>query len=139
LRDSATIGVEQNSRRHRKIAARHQLASRRRRHALDRRHHRLRQLHDGLHHGAAGGHDLRKIGAPVIGVAAAGGEFLHVVAGGKGRAVGCEHHRAHACIVVNIPERGMQFGDQAFRQAVARLRPVEGQHRDAAHRLAQEN
>ncbi len=82
---------------------------------------------------------MRKIGAPVIGIGAAGGEFLHVVARGKGRAVGREHHRAHAGIVVNIPERRMQFADQAFRQAVAGLRPVEGQHGDAAHRLAQEN
>jgi len=36
-------------------------------------------------------------------------------------------------------ERRMQCGDQALRQAVAARRAIEGEHGDAAQRLAQEN
>ena len=64
----------------------------------------------------------REIGAAAIGIGAAGGQFLHVVAGGKGRAIGRDHHRAHLGVVVNVVQRRVQFGDQAFRQAVAGLR-----------------
>ena len=65
---------------------------------------------------------LREIGAAAIGIAAARGQFLHVVAGGEGRTVGRDHHRAHALVVVDLLQRRVQFGDQAFRQAVARRR-----------------
>jgi len=41
-------------------------------------------------------------------------------------------HRAHARIIVNIPERRMQFGDQAFRQAIARFGPIEGEQGERA-------
>ena len=141
LRDSATIGVEQNSpmstpgvanvaalRGDREIAACDQLASGGGGDALHGGDHRLRQLHDGLHHRAAGIHHLGKIGAPAIGIGAARGQFLHVVAGGKRRAVGCDHHRAHAGIVVNVFQRRMQFGDHGFGQAVARRGAIERQH-----------
>ena len=80
-----------------------------------------------------------EIAAAAIGIAAARGQFLHVVAGGEGRTVGRDHHRAHAGVVVNLLQRRVQFGDQAFRQAVAGLGPVEREHGDAAQRLAQEN
>ena len=80
-----------------------------------------------------------EIGAAAIGIAAARGQFLHVVAGGKGRAVGGDHHRAHALVVVDFLQRRVQFADQAFRQAVARRGPVEREHRDAAERLAQQD
>ena len=61
------------------------------------------------------------------------------MARGEGRAVGRDHHRAHLAIVVNFPERRVQFGDQAFRQAVAGVGTVERKHADAAQRLAQED
>ena len=152
LRDSATIGVEQNRPistpgrgeargfgGDREIAACHQLAAGGGGDALDRGDHRLRQMHDGLHHRAAGIHDLREIGAAAIGIGAARGQFLHVVAGGKSRAVGRDHDRADAVVVVNVLQRRVQFGDQAFRQAVAGRRPVEREHGDAAERLAQQD
>jgi hypothetical protein len=96
-------------------------------------------MHDRLHHRAAGIHDLGEIGAPAIGISAAGGQFLHVVARGEGWTAGRDHHRAHPGIVVNFPERRMQLGDQAFREAVAGFGPIEREHADAAQRLAQEN
>jgi hypothetical protein len=106
---------------------------------VDRRHYRLGQMHDCLHHRAAGIHDLGEIGAPAIGISATGRQFLHVVARGEGRTVGRDHHRAHLAIVVNFPERRMQLGDQAFREAVAGFGPIEREHADAAQRLAQKN
>jgi hypothetical protein len=96
-------------------------------------------MHDRLHHGAAGVHDLRKISAPPIGVAAPRGQFLHVVAGGEGRAVGGDHHRTHARVVVDLLQRPMQFRDQPFGEAVARGRAIERQHGDAANPLAEQN
>ena len=121
------------------IAACDQLAAGRGRDALDGGDHGLRQMHDRLHHGAAGVHDLREIGAAAIGVAAPRGQFLHVVAGGEGRAVGGDHHRTHALVVVDLLQRPLQFRDQAFGEAVARGRAVERQHGDAADRLAEQD
>ena len=99
LRDSATIGVEQNRPMStpgvanlaadggdRQIAGRHQLAAGGGGGALHRGDHRLRQVDDLLHHGAARRHDVREIGAAAVGVAAPRGQFLHVVAGAEGRA-----------------------------------------------------
>jgi len=96
-------------------------------------------VHDRLHHRAAGRHDLGKIGATAIGVGAPGRQLLHVVPGGKGRTVGRDDHRPHPCIVMNFPERGIELGDQALRQAVAGLRPIEREYGDAANHLAQED
>jgi hypothetical protein len=95
-------------------------------------------LHDGLHHRAAGGHDFGEIAAPAIGVGAAGGQFLHVVTGGKRRTAGGDHHRAHAFIVVNVRERRMQLRNQSLRQAVAGFRPIEREHGNASKRLAKQ-
>ena len=82
LRDSATIGVEQNRpmwtpgvanfavlRGDGEIAARDQLAARRGGGALDRGDHRLRHAMDALHHGAAAVHEVLHIGAAAVGVA----------------------------------------------------------------------
>jgi hypothetical protein len=52
--------------------------------------------------------------------------------------VGSNHHRAHACVVVNFQQRRVQFGDQSLRQAVAGFGPVQREHGDAAERFAQQ-
>ena len=99
LRDSATIGVEQNSpistpgvaKRRRggngEIAAGDELAAGRRGDALHRGDHRLGQgaiccimaLQVSM---------IGEIGAAAVGIAAARGQLLEVVAGAEGRAVG---------------------------------------------------
>jgi len=112
------------------VAACDQLAAGRGRRALHGGDHRFGQLHDRLHHRAARIHDLREIGAAAIGIGAAGGELLHVMARGKRGAAGRDHHRAHAGIVAKLVHRAVQFGDQGLRQAVARRGPVQRQHRD---------
>ena len=96
--------------------------------------HRLRQTHDRLHHGRAGVHELLEVGAPAIGIAAPRGHLLHVVAGGEGRAVRREHDDAHALVGRDRGEAFGQRGDQRLGQAVARLRPVEREHRDVVER-----
>ena len=84
-------------------------------------------------------HDLCEIGAAAIGVGAARGQFLEVVAGGKGRAVGGDHDGAHACVVRDRGERVAERREQRLRQAVAGLRPVEREDGDAAADLAQQD
>jgi hypothetical protein len=123
----------------RQIAARDQLAAGGGRDALHGGDNRLRQVHDRLHHGAAGIHDLGKVGAATVGIAAARGQFLHVVAGGKCRAVGRDHDCADRLVVVNFLQRIVECRDQAFRQAVARRRPIEREHGDAADFFTQED
>ena len=66
--------------------------------ALHRRDHRLRQVDDLLHHRAAGRHDLAEIGAAAVGIGAARGEFLEIVAGAERRAVRGQHDRAHRLV-----------------------------------------
>ena len=152
LRDSATIGVEQNSpmltpgvanaaalRRDREIAACDQLAAGRARRPLHAGDHRLRQMHDRLHHRGAGIHQLLEVGAAAIRIAAPRGHLLHVVAGGEGRAVRREHDGAHALVGGDLGEARGQRGDQRFRQAVARLRAVEDENRDVVGVLAQQH
>ena len=153
LRDSATIGVEQNSpmltpgvaklavaRGDREIAARDELAAGRRRDALHRGDHRLRQGDDLLHHGAAGVHDLLEIGAAAVGIAAPAGQLLEVVAGAERRAVGGEHDGAHAAYRARSRSSASPSArEHRLGQAVARRRPVERQHRDAGRVLAQQD
>ena len=55
------------------------------------------------------------VAAAAIGIGATRGQFFHVMAGREGRTVGPDHHRAHLGIVMNFPERRVQFGNQAFR------------------------
>ena len=118
LRDSATIGVEQNSpmstpgvakpasaRGDGEIAARDELAAGRGRDALHRRDHRLGQGDDPLHHGAAGVHDLLEIGAAAVGVAAACGQLLEIVAGAERRTVRRQHDGANAVVLGDRRER----------------------------------
>jgi hypothetical protein len=143
LRDSATIGVEQNSPMStpgvaklaasgdREIAARDQLAAGGGRYALHGGDHGFRQMHDRLHHRAAGIHHLRKVGAAAVGIAAPRRQFLHVMARGEGRAIGRDHRRARCCRRGSRSAR-VQLGDQAFGEAVARAGPVEREHGDAA-------
>jgi len=107
--------------------------------ALHGGHHGFGQVHDCLHHRAAGVHDLREIGTATISIGAACGEFFHVMAGGKGRAIGRDYDRAHVSVVMNVVQRRVQLGDQTFRQAVARRRPVEREHGDVACALAQQD
>ena len=106
LRDSATIGVEQNrpiltpgvaNFAAREATARSQLATSWQPAAVAVRLHRgddgLRQRDDLLHHAAAQCHDVLEIGAAAILVGAARIELLEIVAGGKCRSVGGEHDR----------------------------------------------
>ena len=88
--------------RDRKIAACDDLASRGGGDALYRCYYRFGQVHDRLHHCAAGVHDMREVGAAAIGIGATGGHLLHIVAGGKSRAIGRDHHRSDAFVVVNV-------------------------------------
>jgi hypothetical protein len=96
-------------------------------------------MHDRLHHRAAGVHDLPKIGAAAIGIAAARGQFLHVVARGEGRTIGRDDDGADAVVVMDFFQRAVQLGNQALRQAVARRRPVEGEQADAADVFLQQD
>jgi hypothetical protein len=59
--------------------------------------------------------------------------------GGKGRTIGRDHHPAHALVVADLVQRSMQFGDQAFGQAVASIRPVEREHGDTADLFAEQD
>ena len=135
LRESATIGVEQNrpmstpgvaNRRvdggNCQVATRHKLTTGRGRHALHGGNDRLRQIDDLLHHRAAHRHDVAEIGTPSIGIASAAREFLEIVTRAEGRAVCREHNGPRAarrllCSVNAAGERGQHF----FCQAVARL------------------
>jgi hypothetical protein len=123
----------------RQIAARHELAAGRGRDALHGGDDGLRQTHDRLHHRAAGVHDLPKIGPAAIRVAAARGQFLHVVARRERRTIGRDDDGADAVVVMDFSQRAVQLGDQALRQAVARRRPVEGEQADAADILLQQD
>ena len=147
LRESATIGVEQNRpistpgvanlrclRGDGEVAARDQLAAGGGGLACTRGDHRLRQGDDLLHHGAAGRHDLLEIGAAAVGVAAPPGELLEVVAGAERRPVGREHDRAHAGRAAIAVSASPSASSSRLGQAVARRRPVKRQHRDSGRR-----
>jgi len=82
---------------------------------------------------------LPEIGTAAIGIAAARGQFLHVVARGEGRTVGRDDDGADAVVVVDLLQRAVQLSDQALRQAVARRRPVEGEDADAADIFLQQD
>ena len=152
LRDSATIGVEQNnpiltpgvanlaaSRGDGEIATRHQLAAGGRGGALDCGNNRLRQVDDLLHHAAAQPHDVREIAAPAVFILAVGIELFEIVAGGKGLPVRGEYHDMDRAILRDRGERIGQRFEGRFGQAVARLGPVEGQDGDAVPVLAQQD
>ncbi len=101
--------------------------------------HRLGQMHHRLHHGAAGVHELGEVGTAAIGIAAARGHFLHVMAGGEGGTIGRDDEATHALVGADLVQRRMKLRDQSFRQAVARRGTVEGEHGNAADIFAQQN
>ncbi|GCC48016.1 hypothetical protein chiPu_0032518, partial [Chiloscyllium punctatum] len=111
----------------REITACDELAAGRGGDALNSRDHRLRQVHDRLHHRAAGVHDLSKIGAATIGIAAPRGELLHVVPGGISRTIRGDHDGADVPVVADVVQRSMEAGDHALRKAVARRGAIERQ------------
>ncbi len=81
---------------------------------------------------------MLEIAAAAVGIAAVDVELLQVVPGAEDRPSGGDHDRAHALVAGN----GVEFcGDgvqQFLRQAVARLRTIERQHRDAGRVFAQQ-
>jgi len=148
LRDSATIGVEQNrpiltpgvaNFAARDATARSQLATSWRPPPSpwrDRGDDRLRQRDHLLHHAAAQCHDVLEIGAAAIVVGAMPIELFEIVAGGKCRAVGGDHHGAHRAVMRDGGERIAERRQHASRQAVARRRPIERENSDIGHVLA---
>ena len=133
LRESATIGVEQNKPMSTpgvanfavgggdcQIAARHQLTTGGGRHALHGGNHWLRQIDDLLHHRAAHGHDVLEIVSATIGIASPAGEFLEIVTRAEGRAICGKHHGARrSCRRQFRSKRWTRRDQQGFRQAVA--------------------
>ena len=61
------------------------------------------------------------------------------MARGKRGAVVLDPDCADDLVIVDLLQRAMQFGDQAFRQAVARRRPVEREQGDGACVFAQQD
>src|SRR5262249_43602705 len=119
LRESATIGVEQNRPMFTpgvqnlaffEAIARSQLATSsqaaaRRSEAVPGGDDRLGQRDDRLHHAAAPSQGLLEIAPPAVTIAAAGGELLEVVARAEHRTVGREHDGTHGAIGRDVRER----------------------------------
>jgi hypothetical protein len=72
-------------------------------------------------------------------VCAPAGQLLEIVAGAECRPMGGEHDSANVAVGRNVKECVIQRAQQPLRQAVARRRPVERQHRDRAAVLAKQN
>ena len=96
-------------------------------------------MDDRLHHRAAGGHDLGEIGPAPVGIATPCRQFFHVVAGREHFAGRGNYHGAHFRVIVDIPQRGIKRRDQAFRQTVTSVRPVECENGDVAGLFAQQD
>ena len=123
----------------RQVAARDQLAAGGGGDAFDCGDHRLRQLLDRHHQVAAPFHQRFEIAAAAVGIGAVRGHFLHVVAGGKGRAIVRNDHGADSVVFTDRGELVMQRREHRLRQRIARLRPVEREQGNAADVAAQQN
>ncbi len=135
LRDSATIGVEQNNPMCTPGVAKLAVVDAT---ALDRRDHRLWQAQEGEHHGAAALHQLPRVAASTVCIGTMGCQFLKVMAGGEGRSVSRQHHRADALVPGKAFELLRQRRQHRLGQAVARLWAVECENRNTADGFPQQ-
>ena len=93
---------------------------------------------DLLHHRTAHRHDVAKVSAPSIRVAAAACEFLEIVTGAESRAICCQHDCPNCSVCRNVGQRGGQRGQHFLGETVARLRAIENEDGNILVTLVQE-
>ena len=121
------------------IAARDELAASRGRDAVDAGDDRLRAVDDRLHERRAELHRIREEGAATIIARTSGGEFLQVMTGAEAGAGAREDDGADGGVLAHGLDFGGQGNHQLFGEAVALLRAVKREGRDAVRVLAQED
>ena len=131
LRDSATIGVEQNSPiltpgraegglrgSHRQIAAGDQLQAGGGGQSVDFGDHRPGMVDDRLHQRRAGAHRLLEERPAAVGIGAMRGHLLEIVAGAEHLAGGGNDDDPHRFVVAGALQRGRQRGHHRDRKGV---------------------